>query len=257
MSAFRSTKGFVVSARNRLRERTKPHRHFLRFKRGIRKALTVPEGKAFPNGAIAAILESLGVCSLDPQDPFLRSSLEAATAATGNILKCGADVVGLMLGIVAHRNGQTLWILEHDRHWYEVMRGWIDQYGIRRTHVIYAPAELCTGYVWYSIDTKRLPKPIALVICGGDSLMPSGLLGVLERAGPRLGHRGTILCSNVKRCDDRQRALNWAKSLGAACVVVKKPNRPSYLKIALPDRRPRTEFLEDRLMTAYESPTAR
>jgi hypothetical protein len=176
----------------------------------------------------------------DPLTPageaHLRSCLAHATQTEGAIVQCGASVLSLVLGSVcgaAPKSARQVWCLEHDTHWGNVMRSWITQYRVPAVHVIVSRPRLFDGHVWYSVDVKRLPEQIGLLVCDGDRATPTGVIGALERLGERLTPDATVLARRVSRAEDLRALAAWAKSHDASCVVLDRED--GFVKIS---RRP-------------------
>jgi hypothetical protein len=138
----------------------------------------------------------------------------------------------LALGAICHADGnraKQLWCLEADPHWANTLRSWLTQYQIGAAHVIASRAHLFEGYVWYAVDTTRLPDGIELALCEGARATPGGVIGALQRLGGRLADDFTVLARRVSRAEDLKQIHLWAKSQDAACVVVDR--QAGFVKI--------------------------
>jgi hypothetical protein len=184
--------------------------------------------------------------------PYIRTSIAEAARAAGPILQCGSSLSSILIGALCHQaqaRAKHLWILEHDPHWGGVIRSWLEQYEISKAHVISAPAEQFDGFVWYVLDTSRLPDNFDLVLCDGSAALPSSARGVMERISDRLDHRCVILARNARRPRDLKHLADWAKSVKAP-FIIQDATEP-YAKIALRDQRADSDHTEDRLNTVY------
>lgn len=165
-------------------------------------------------------------------ESYVRSCLGHAARATGPIVQCGVSVMTLALGAICHADGnraKQLWCLEADPHWANTLRSWLTQYQIGAAHVIASRAHLFEGYVWYAVDTTRLPDGIELALCEGARATPGGVIGALQRLGGRLADDFTVLARRVSRAEDLKQIHLWAKSQDAACVVVDR--QAGFVKI--------------------------
>ena len=227
-----------------LRANAAAYKRQLKLDRAMRRALTATTPIALDR-ATAGIIDAWGDPSLSIDDPYLRTLMKEVDRASGVILQCGASLFTVLVGIACHKaskdgansaagakqsGAKHLWTLEHNAHWANVIRTWLNQYEISNTHVITAQVEMFGDYVWYVID--RLPDNISLLLCEGSNALPTGLRGALEQIPSRLGKRAVILARNVKRPSDLKHAHSWAKSLGAPIVVAGK-DMP-FVKIAKP-----------------------
>ncbi len=185
-------------------------------------------------GSLLADLYAYWGDPLTPGDEqFLRSCLAEAGAARGPVLLAGASLLTLILGAVCSRSKDKacqVWCLESDRHWANLIRSWLTEYRIDAAHVIHSPARLAQDHVWYSVDTGRLARSYALVICDGARSTPRGVMGAIKRLGSRLEPKFTVLARNVKE-GAVLRSLNaWAGSNDAKFALIDK--QEGFIKLA-------------------------
>ena len=183
---------------------------------------------------------------------YIQRCLAEATRASGPILQCGSGLLSVLIGLVCqHANapGKRLWVLEHDPHWGNLARSWLEARDIKHAHIIYAPAEQFNGFLWYVLDPSRLPNDFALVLSEASAALPGSARGVVSRMAKQFGNRCVILAGNARRPKDLKFLADWAKSQGAPFVM--QEGEHPYLKIALRDRRPESAHEEGRLNTAF------
>lgn len=186
--------------------------------------------------------------------PYIRTSISEAARCPGPILQCGSSLSSILIGILCHQAeapAKHLWILEHDPHWGNVIRSWLERYEISKAHVISAPADQFDDFVWYVLDTSRLPKNFALVLCDGSAALPSSAKGVVQRMSDHLDHRCVILARNTKRPRDLKHLASWAKSRRAPFLV--QDAAEPFVKVALRDQRPDSDHQQERLNTVYSA----
>jgi len=192
------------------------------FDQAMRKLLKSTDGR-IADSIVADLYANWG----DPLAPnvevYLRSCLAEASAADGAILQCGTSLMTLLLGAICDRedsNTKRVWCLEHDEHWANMMRSWLTEYRISKAHLIHAPAETFTGFTWYGIDTDRLAKEYALVICDGARATPCGIIGTIKQIETRLAENFVILARNINKAGELKYLAGWASSRGASFAVV-------------------------------------
>lgn len=188
----------------------------------------------------------------DERRHYIQRCLAEATRATGPILQCGSGLLSVLIGMVCQQSddpAKRLWVLEHDPHWGNLARSWLEARDIKHAHIIYAPAEQFDGYLSYVLDPSRLPSNFALVLSEASAALPGSTRGVVTRMADHLGNRCVILGRNARRPKDLKFLADWAKSQGAP-VVLQEGEHP-YLKIALRDRRPESAHEDGRLNTAF------
>lgn len=211
---------------------------FRAFDRSMRRLGSDPADPV-PFTAVAELFAHWGDPLPQSAETYVRSCLAHAREASGPILQCGSSIMTLVLGALCSasedRNRQ-LWCLEHDPHWANTLRSWLTQYRIGSAHVITSRPHLFDGYVWYAVDTARLPGDLSLVFCDGARSTPSGIVGTLQRIHPRLAPEFTVLARRVTRDGDLKQLQLWAKTRDAACVVVDRPE--GFVKVTRRTRTP-------------------
>jgi len=202
------------------------------FDQAMRKLLKSTDGR-IADSIVADLYANWG----DPLAPnvevYLRSCPAEASAADGAILQCGTSLMTLLLGAICDRedsNTKRVWCLEHDEHWANMMRSWLTEYRIRKAHLINAPAESFVGYTWYGIDTNRLAKKYALVICDGARATPRGAIGTIKQIESRLADNFAILARNISKASELKYLAGWAKNRGASFAVVDR--REGFVKLS-------------------------
>lgn len=166
-------------------------------------------------------------------ESYLRSCLSEIAATNGAILQCGAGLSTLVLGALCHGSktkGHQLWCLEHDRHWANTLRSWLTEYRVANTHVIHSRAQMFEGYAWYSVDTARLAKSYALVLCEGVRASPRGALGALRRLEGRLASSFVLLARDAGQAAELKLLKSWAEANDAKFVLVDR--QEGFVKIS-------------------------
>jgi hypothetical protein len=165
-------------------------------------------------------------------ESYVSSCVSHTKTTSGHILQCGAGLMTLLMGIVcAQRDGKAhhIWCLTDDRHWANVIRSWLTQYGVSNAHVIVSRPRMYDNFVWYEMDPARLPDGFTLALCDGGRACVDGAAGLLERMGTRLGEERVILARHVTAHADQTFLQRWAADRGLHCTVVDKAT--GFLKI--------------------------
>ncbi len=205
-----------------LREQAALFERLRGFDRCLRR-LAVAPGQPLPLDAAIELCAHWGDPLTQSDEGYLRSCLAETARARRAIVQCGASLMTLILGLAcqaAPSANRTLWCLEHDPHWANVVRSWLTQYRIGTAHVITSRAHLFEGFVWYAVDPERLARDIGLVFCEGGRATPGGIIGTLQRLESRLAADATVLAHKVSRAGDLKMLESWAGDRGAACVLV-------------------------------------
>lgn len=202
------------------------------FDQAMRKMLKHRDGRV-ADSIVADLYAHWGDPLSQNDEVYVRSCLAEATAADGAILQCGTGLMTLLLGAVCDREdnkAKHVWCLENDEHWANMMRSWLTEYRIRKAHLINAPAESFVGYTWYGIDTNRLAKKYALVICDGARATPRGAIGTIKQIESRLADNFAILARNISKASELKYLAGWAKNRGASFAVVDR--REGFVKLS-------------------------
>lgn len=205
-----------------LRAQAAMFERFRGFDRCMRRLGQDPADPA-PFAAVAELFAHWGDPLSQNGESFVRSAIAHAGQARGPIVQCGSSVLTLVLGALCHADAEKskqLWCLEHDTHWANTLRSWLTQYQLTATHVIASRAHLFDGYVWFAVDTSRLPDQVSLVFCDGARATANGMVGALTRLQGRLAAEFTVLGRRVVRAEDLKQIHLWAKTHDARCVVV-------------------------------------
>ena len=170
----------------------------------------------------------------DPLDParesYLRSCLAEFSEARGAVLLSSASLMTLILGaIAAGDKRRTIWCLEQNTHWINVLRTWIKRYDIKGTHIINTHPFVKGGMVRYRIDAKHLPRNIGLVLCDSPAPSPGATLSTLVTVGNNLAPAFTVFSRRLKS-DDGPLIKRWASKHDATFVLINK--RDGFAKIA-------------------------
>jgi hypothetical protein len=192
-------------------------------------------GEPVRGSHLAQAYEQWGDPLSQANERFLLSCFAEAARCRGNILQCGASLATLLLGAVnlrANDRPNHVWCLEHDKHWANLIRTRVHEYGIDNVHVIAARPRMFRNYVWYAIDPVQLPGDFRLAICEGTRATPRGVIGLIERMHDRFAPQAVVMAKDV--FEDAGRLGEWAAERGVNHVVVDK--KSGFVKIA-PQRR--------------------
>ena len=164
---------------------------------------------------------------------YLRTFLQYAQTANGPILECGSGLSTVLLGLVAQRNGNKVWSLEHDSFWAEKVRSTLKRYDIRSVELCTAPLRNYGPYSWYDPPKDRMPEDFSMVICDGPpGKTPGGRYGMLPMMKSHLKPGCIVLLDDAKRAGERKIVARWAEELGTSYRILgsEKP----FAIIALP-----------------------
>lgn len=158
-----------------------------------------------------------------PRESYLRSCLREFHEVDGPVLVSGASLMVLILGAIsAGDKNRTIWCLEQNPHWANVLRSWIDRYGIKGTYIINAPATVKSGIVRFRVDVNDLPNNIGLVLCDGPRASAGSAFSTLLTVGTSLSPAFTIFARKIKIDSEGPLIKRWALKHGATFVLLNK-----------------------------------
>jgi hypothetical protein len=221
----------------KFRERMNVHRsHNEAAKRrnDLHKAITKLVNKGADPRAEGTALDLYALWG-DPLDlareSYLRSAIKELSETDGHVLMSSASLMTVIMGALSdQQDGRTVWCLEQNTHWTNVIRSWLTEYAIRKTYVISAPSVVKGGMVRYKVGTSHLPKNLGLILCDGTGASPGSALATLLSISPHLSERFTILARGIRVDEDGPLLKRWAAKNNSTFVVVN--GRDGFIKIA-------------------------
>lgn len=211
-----------TARRNASRHQMAVHKAFIRLK---------SQGTAPAATGTALDLYELWGDPLEPaRESYVRSCLAEFSSTEGPVLLSSASLMTLVLGAMGNGDKQrTIWCLEQNTHWINMLRTWIKRYGIRGAHIISAQPTVKGGMVRYRIDSKHLPRNISLVMCDSPGPSAGAPLSTLVTVGQNLAPEFTVL-SRKLRSDDGPLIKRWASKHDATFILLNK--RDGFAKIS-------------------------
>lgn len=221
----------------RLRERMevrRSHREAAKRRNELHKAVTQLVNKGMDPRAASTALDLYALWG-DPLDlareSYLRSAIKELSETDGHVLISSASLMTVIMGALSDgKEGRTIWCLEQNPHWTNVIRSWLTEYAIKKTYVISAPSVVKGGMVRYRVGTSHLPKNLGLILCDGTGASPGSALATLLSIGPHLSERFTILARGIRVDEDGPLLKRWASKNNSTFVVVN--GRDGFIKIA-------------------------
>jgi hypothetical protein len=154
------------------------------------------------------------------QEEYIQAFLTAAGNAPGPILECGSGLSTILLGVVAQRNGNQVWCLEHNPAWLAKLRRTLARYAIDSVNVCWADIVGYEGYSWYDRPAAGLPRDFALAVCDGPpGTTPGGRYGFLPVMRDYCRPGCQILLDDAGRPSERDVLERWARELGASFTI--------------------------------------
>jgi hypothetical protein len=131
---------------------------------------------------VAQLRQTWGNTNYSADLGFLEEIVVAAMRPTGPFLECGSGLSTVVLGVLAQRNGVTVWSLEQDIVWSRAMWSRLAALGLSNVYLLHAPLELKDGGVWYGFDAAAMPRAFSTVFCDGPAVRKSQWPAAAHRA---------------------------------------------------------------------------
>ena len=120
------------------------------------------------------------------QHEYASVVLRHSQATDGPILECGSGLSTILLGLVAQRNGNKVWALEHNAFFAEKVRSTLKSYGIKSVELYETDLRDYGPYCWYDPPKGKMPKNFSLVVCDGPPYStPGGRYGMVPSLTPK------------------------------------------------------------------------
>lgn len=101
---------------------------------------------------------------------YVSEVLSHVRCCTGSVLECGSGLTTLAAALAAEGRDITIWSLEQDPEWAEIVGRRLRAHDIRNVILRHAPLKDYGGYVWYDVSRIDLPNHFALVLCDGPAV---------------------------------------------------------------------------------------
>lgn len=201
--------------RNLLKKIESSRRQYV-FWRAMRRFSNLPHGAVVPATILSELIYGWGN-KWSVKHEYATTFLRYAQSAEGPILECGSGLSTILLGLVAERNGNKVWSLEHNAFWAERVRSTLKRYGIKSVELVETDLRDYGLYWWYDPPKDKMPKDFSLVVCDGPpGKTPGGRYGMLPIMGSHLKPGCIVLLDDAKRVEEREIIARWAEELGTS-----------------------------------------
>lgn len=202
------------------------------FHRAMAHYLKDPGACAYPgNPVLQDLIYGWGNEAWSAMDEYLAGCIEQALSTRGPILECGTGLSTVLLGVIAKRQCQSHWALEHKPEWATKVQGYLHQYQL--DSVIHAkPLKDYGGFSWYDVPLDRMPDSFFLIVCDGPpSRTKGGRFGLIPVMRERLKPGCVILLDDAEREAELDIAKRWEAELDATFNIQGKLK--PYISMAL------------------------
>jgi hypothetical protein len=173
---------------------------------------------------------------VSPSTDFLVDLVKYSSQAKYPILDCGSGLSTIIAGLVAKRQGNTVWSLESLKPWHRRVKHYLDKYQLDSVKLLYCPLKKRDGFSWYDVPLDILPEKFSLVSCDGPPHQEGdgdarryGLFPIMRE---RLAPECVILFDNSDLEEEREGLYFWINKVNAQYEKVGIDK--SFLQITLP-----------------------
>jgi hypothetical protein len=177
---------------------------------------------------------------------YLEEMVRIAAQVRGPILECGSGLTTLVLGLLAKKQGVTVWTLEHLPEWHERVRRVLVALNITNVELCLAPLRDFQAFVWYDAPAERMPREFSFVVCDGPPVAPGksargdagARYGLLPVLGAHLARECIILLDDAQREEEALVTEVWKRNFGAHITVIGKSRKFALIRPGATPRSP-------------------
>jgi hypothetical protein len=201
----------------------------------------MPDDAIVPITVLSDLIYGWGNEGASVKHEYASAFIQHTRSADGPILECGSGLSTILLGLVAERNGNKVWSLEHNPFWAEKVRSTLERYDIRSVELCETKLRDYGPYWWYDPPKDTMPNDFSVVVCDGpQGRTPGGRYGMVPIMKPYLRPCCIVLLDDAGRSEERKIVTRWAEELGTSYRILgsEKP----FAIIALPSISDRAEL---------------
>lgn len=202
------------------------------FQLAMEQFLKDPGACAYPgNPVLIDLIYGWGNEAWSARDEYLAGCISHALASHGAILECGSGLSTILLGVIAKRQGQCHWVLEHKAAWADKVQDYLNQYELDSA-IAANPLKDYGEFCWYDIPLDKMPDSFSLVVCDGPPRRTKGgRYGLIPIMRKRLKSGCAILLDDAGRKEELEIAKRWEIELGVPFNI--QGTYKPYIKIVV------------------------
>jgi hypothetical protein len=158
---------------------------------------------------------------------YFEEVVTAAVSSKGPILELGSGLTTLLLGLLAPKNGISVWSLEHHPQFFARTQAKLARYKIHGINLILAPLSDYGDFSWYSSpELQNMPMDFRLVIADGPpGTGHGGRVGLLPVMRNRFAPEIIILLDDVDRVGELEVLRCWSEQYHVSYEVRAKDGK--------------------------------
>jgi predicted O-methyltransferase YrrM len=208
------------------------HRDFV-FRRAMNRFLKDPYACTLPgNPVVIDLIYGWGNEEWGALDEYLGGCIGHALTSRGPILECGSGLSTILLGVVAKRQCQSHWALEHTSEWAAKVQRYLNRYKLDSVVLCAKPLKDYGDFCWYDVPLESMPDSFSLVVCDGPpGNTKGGRYGLVPIMSERLKPGCVILLDDAGREQEIGIARRWQAQLRASFEILGS-NKP-YIEMTV------------------------
>ncbi len=119
---------------------------------------TFRENPAPTHGDIQRFRRAWGNESYSADASYVSEVFSRVRRCVGPILECGSGLTTLVAALAAEARNLTIWSLEQDLEWVDLVKQKLKRHRIRNVVLKHAPLKEYRDYVWYDVSQVDLPS---------------------------------------------------------------------------------------------------
>lgn len=139
------------------------------------------------------------------------------TLKPSSILECGSGLSTVVLTKWAQEHDSQFIALEHDPKYFEKTVGMLQDFGLDKDAVRFAPLVQCTDekytFIWYSMDFEKLERKFDFVLVDGPP-GAVGRYGALPQLAQHLADSWEVWLDDYERDHEKGVLAAWQKIYG-------------------------------------------
>ncbi len=161
---------------------------------------------------------------------YMVAYLRHASQSVGPILECGSGLSTLLLGVVAARNGNEVWSLEHNAEWGDKVQHLLHHWQLAAVRLTIDELQYYDDFEWYRLPSADMPQQFAVIVCDGPpGNTYGGRYGLLPVMAKYLGANCSILLDDYERAEEQAIVTRWQNEI--PCVVEAYGDAEQYVVI--------------------------
>lgn len=186
----------------------------------------------FTDQEIAEFRSAWGNEGFSADRAYIAEVMRILIEQPGHVLECGTGATTMLSGILAERNGFSVYSMEQDPEWTTKIKGILNDHGIRRVRILDGPLARTDDYAWYDVPQVAIPMHFSVVICDGPYIAKEwgseiyenwryGILPWMKRTGRTFD---VLILDDVDEPRSVPVIERWRREFGVSVQIINSGN---------------------------------